>query len=178
MNPKANPIAYTRQAYWHISGFRMYVMQPTVLPFFVNMPEGELIKIDYIDDNGSTVRKDVISLLAKYYQRPKGGNFETMGITDYLAKFTIGAKQTKPPSDKSKKWLDGYGHLVSERTRGDVIPRFQTLLPSAGEVRLFQHVVNMLFVCSTARTPLPGILSADDFKSRCATAIDPRRLCV
>ena len=130
----------------------MYVMQPTVLPFFVNMPEGELIKIDYIDDDGTTIRKDVISLLAKYYHRPKGGDFGSMGITKYLAEFTIGAKQTKPPPDKSKKWLDGYGHLVSKRVREKTIPRFQTLLPSAGEVRLFQHVVNMLlFVHMHAR---------------------------
>ena len=131
------------EAYWHIAGYKMYGMYPTVKPLSVHMPHEQNVHIN--ETTGEVI--NAVSLLQHYYARPNSDEFHDMMFACFYENYYVSLKPATQMSHDIV--LNSHGHEISKRKRGICHCRFFTLLPNAGEVYYLQLLLKNVPCYST-----------------------------
>ena len=120
------------EAYWHVAGFKMYSMFPTVKPLGIHMPHENNVRIN---ENTGEVTNE-ISKLQHYYARPRTEMFSNLTFSSFYENYYVSDKPVASSSDDTMK--NSYGHSITPRKKGICHCRYFTLLPNAGELYYLQ----------------------------------------
>ena len=123
------------EALWHINGWFVHNMHPSVGTVFVGLD----MKRKYLDANDTIVEKP--SDVAVYLNRP--AQFIDLTIEEYFSTTIISNKKLTPTQlDLAlPENVDGFGHEVRARRSGTRICRFNVQLPSNGESYYLQMIL-------------------------------------